>query len=330
MKYISYKVLYTMLPKRIRKLPTADIDNWIIQCIRLIDASPLYERKMAYSTVRSGKAKLPDDFIRLYGVYYNHTTPTDKHLASLLPCMATEEAFDCSPDTLLEGGQDEDDDDGVSIAETQDSFAQRNSLVRMTRLNDQDVEETFYVFRNYVVSDYINSLYHKECWIPLRLTDKIFSGCYLENESPCWKSNCDYSYSLTKCNELLTTLPNGYVMMIYTGRLTDANGDYLVPDNQEWLQVLKEGVIMMYYEDRRLDSKQGAMGNHQDYQANFFRGVAYLRGKQFYPNTAEKDKTIQNIIHGKIAIANNYNETGNSGFMGYGYKGGSSFNHINL
>lgn len=330
MKYVSYKALYTMLPRRVRNVSTGQLNNWIIQCLRLIDSYALYEKKIAYATVKNGKASLPKDFIRMQGVYYNHTTPDDTHLQSLLPCLATDESFDCADDSLLDGSQASTGSDSDVSITTQDSFAQRNSLVKLQRSIGQGNTEDFYVLRNFLVGDYLRSTYHTSCWIPLKLTDRIYSGCYLEEDSPCWVSDCPYEYSLTKCNELITTLPNGYISIVYTGRAIDTNGDFLVPDDQQWLQVLKEGVIMMYFEERRLDQKQGAMGNHREYQKNFFEGVAYLRGKQFYPNTAQKDKRLRNIFYGKIAIANNYTETGNAGYTTFGYEGGSSFNHVNL
>ena len=315
-----------MLPKAIRNLPSSELDNYIIQCIREIEASPLYEKKLAYTVVKDGKATLPEDFIRMSSVHYQHREPTNENLQDFALCFDIDEGYDCPPDDILGGLVSTDSTTSDVVLGDNTEFTNRNRLFTIQRSTGEGGTEEVYVARNFAVSSYTaDNSYFSDCWLPLKVSKNIYNSCYIDSNSPNWISKCSYTYNLTPCNQLITTLPDGVIQYIYTGRLIDEDGSFLIPDDMTFMRVLIDGVIYLYYQDMRLDHKEGAIGNHREYRQDFYKGVAFLRGRYMLPNTATMDKRLRAIIYHKINIANNYSETGNAG-----YSGGTLFNHMNF
>lgn len=287
MKYISHRAVLTILPQTLLELPDSLLDNYIIQCIRQIDASPMYSNKLYLTKVTNGVAELPEDFIKAFGVYYNYKEPTEDEYNSLLGCLDD----NCHNDDLNDGTE---------------------RCISDAPLLEESCSNINVDYSNYMQTSFMNN-----CWKPLYTSDRLFTYCYLDKKSPCTTSQCDYRFSFDKCGHILTSMPNGWLKIAYVGRPTTPEGDYLIPDDMEYMKVLKDGVIMLYYEERRLDQREGAINNHREYEEKFYKGIAALRGSSLLPKGMIKDKQLRNIIYDKIKIANDYSLTGNGGWTGH-------------
>ena len=326
MKYISHKVLYTLLPSKLQQLPDTELDNWIIQCVRQINAHPLYEKKLCMTKVINGVAELPDDFIKAYGVFYNSRTPNDEEFNSLLGCLCDDDTWnDCIPDTMVSQS-----DTTTTMATSEISadvpltIQDRYKLLKIATTDSEGTVTTKYVLKGVLIDSYVSSPYHNNCWTPLYVSDKLFTQCYMEKRSPCLIQDlCNYRYSFDKCGHLMTSMPDGWVKIIYTGRPVDVNGDFLIPDNMDYLNVLRDGVLMYYWEERRTDNREGSLSNHREYEQKFYNGVAALRGSSLLPKGIAGDKALRNIIYDNVSLANNYALTGNGGWTG-----GPLFKHM--
>lgn len=318
MRYTSHKAVYTILPKILLELPDSLLDNYIIQCIRQIDARPMYENKLAMTKVKNGVAELPEDFIRAYGVFYNHKDPTEEELNALLGCLTEEtlDSLDCLSDAPLTSSTSSTTENPTITTTTPLTLQDRYKLVKIATTNNQGITSNSYILKGVTYNNYVSSSYMENCWKPLKASDKLFTHCFLEKKSPCKITDCDYRYSFDKCGHILTSLPDGWMKIAYTGRPTNADGDYMIPDNMDYMKVLKDGVIMMYYEERRLNQKQGAINNHREYERKFYNGVAGLRGSAMLPKGSIADAKLRNIIYENIRIANDYSLTGNIGWNG--------------
>lgn len=316
MKYISHRAVYTILPKILLELPDSVLDNYIIQCIRQIDAHPMYEKKLILTKAVNGVAELPKDFIKAYGVFYNNREPSDEEYESLLGCILEDENNSrCISDSPLTDTATN-EIDGLSIEDIEPIAIQdRYKLIKLIETTSEGTT-TKYIMKGITYDNYLNSAYHLNCWTPLFYNDKLFTQCFMEKKSPCSVSKCDFRYSFDKCGHILTSMPDGWLKIAYTGRPTDKDGNYMIPDNMDYLKVLKDGVLMLYWEERRTNNREGSVQNHRDYEIKFYNGVAGIRGSAMLPKGALKDKALRNIIYEKIAIANDYSLTGNGGWEG--------------
>ena len=324
MQYTSHKVVYGMLPKRLQELPDSLLDNYIIQCIRQIDAKPMYENKLTMMQVTNGVATLPEDFIKAYGVFYSSKDPTDEELESLMGCIQEDSYPGCISDSPLTDSTDSSTENPTIDTTTPLTLQDRYKLVRIATTDNQGQTTYSYILKGVTFYDYLDSDYFTNCWQPLYCSDKLFTKCFMEKKSPCHTTVCDYKYSFDKCGNLLTSMPDGWIQLAYTGRPTNEDGDYLIPDDMDYIKVLKDGVIMHYYEERRLDQKQGAVNNHREYENKFYNGVAFLRGRSMLPKGRLADKRLLNIIYENISIANDYSRNGNNG-----WNGGAMNPHLN-
>lgn len=316
MKYVSHKAVYTILPKLLLELPDTVLDNYIIQCIRQIDAKPMYEKKLVLTKVVNGVAELPSDFIKAYGVFYNSKEPSDAEYNSLLACTLDDDSnARCTTDAPLTSGTTS-TASSITIDTTPTTIQDRYKIIQIVETTDQGTT-TKYVMKNVLYDAYLTSDYHVNCWTPLYSSDKLFTQCYMEKKSPCRVSKCDYRYSFDKCGHLLTSMPDGWLKIAYTGRPTTEDGDYMIPDDMGYWQCLKDGVLMLYWEEQRTYSKQGSILNHREYEDKFYNGVAGLRGSSMLPKGMIQDAALRNIIYESVSIANDYSLTGNNGWSGH-------------
>ena len=316
MQYTSHKVVYTMLPTRLQALPDSLLDNYIIQCIRQIDAKPMYENKLSMTRVINGVAELPDDFIKSYGVYYSNKEPTEVEFNSLLGCLSDDVKQDCISDAVYDISSTSTSETSTITEDIPLTLQDRYKLVQVATTDINGITTTKYVMKGVIFDSYINSEYHYNCWQPLYNSDKLFTQCYLTAKSPCKVSSCDYRFSFDKCGHILTSMPDGWLKVAYVGRPTDVNGDYTIPDNMDYIKVLRDGVIMHYYEERRINGRENSIHNHREYEDKFYRGVAGLRGSSMLPKGKLADKALRNIIYDNVRIANDYSLCGNSGWSG--------------
>ncbi len=319
MKYVSHKVIYTLLPTSLQKMPDAVLDNYIIQCIRQINAQPLFENKICITKVENGVAELPDDFITAFGVFYNSKTPSESEFNSLLGCLCSEDITNgCISDEIVNPSSNTTTINNTVISDDVPIALQdRYRLVGLIDYDENGIPTTRYVLKNIVYNDYVNSEYFQNCWTPLFTSDRLFTQCFLTANSPCKIENrCNYRYSIDKCNHILTSMPNGWLKVAYTGRLIDKEGNFLIPDDMDYMRVLKDGVLMLYWEEKRTSREETGMQNHREYEIKFYNGVAALRGSSLLPRGILKDYQLRNIIYDKIRIANDYSLCGNSGWTG--------------
>lgn len=323
MQYTSHKVVYTMLPTKLQELPDSLLDNYIIQCIRQIDSKPMYENKLSMTRVRNGVAELPDDFIKSYGVYYNSKEPTEEEFNALLGCLSDDVKQECISDVPLTASTTSTTTNPTITENVPLTLQDRYKLVQIATQDNDGNTTTKYVMKGVIFDNYMASGYHYNCWTPLYNSDKLFTQCYLTKKSPCKVSKCDFRFSFDKCGHILTSLPDGWLKIAYVGRPTNEDGDYMIPDDMQYIKCLKDGVIMHYFEERRINGRQNSMQNHREYEDKFYNGVAGLRGSAMLPKGAVMDKQLRNIIYKNVSLANDYSLTGNGG-----YSGGTLFKHM--
>lgn len=323
MRYISHKAVYTILPTTLQQMPNSLLDNYIIQAVRQIKIRPLYENKLTMVRVKNGVAELPSDFIKTYGVYYNSKEPTTEEFESLIGCIAEGEDVGCLSDSPLTSSSDAEETPTTTVVD--DSLEDRYKLVKLSTLDSNGNPTTEWIFKQVAFNEYMASSYAQNCWKQLKHTDDLFTQCFIDKPSIDLTSDCPYRYRFDKCNHILTSLPNGWLKIAYVGRAVDEFGDYLIPDDMDFMQVVKDGVMMVYWEERLTNHKEYAFRNYREYQDKFRLGVARLRGTSFLPKGVLQERKLRNIIYDDIKIANNYQLTGNPG-----YRGGSLYSHLNV
>jgi len=158
----------------------------------------------------------------------------------------------------------------VSFAEQPPTDDQFNDFCRCEGTTDaQDVldEDCTTVYHHlFLSSDYYQSKYQPMQYKGIRLSDDYI--CNVE-----W-GGCRGFYSIDTTGQYLTlSEATGYVVIEYYAEMTDANGNYLIPDIEALKNSMAHYVIAMYYRDRAIRAERNA---YQLYKDNLQTAKTYM------------------------------------------------------
>lgn len=131
----------------------------------------------------------------------------------------------------------------------------------------------------------------EETWLPLRAATSIFNLTVHCQNSINLTCNCEHTYSIGKQGDITTSLKSGYLAMGVLSYPTDKNGEFLVPDDPDVLEAIKDYVLSRIWERKMNYGVDNAFQLHKHYLTQFETRAAKARGKLMLPSMDE----LQNL-----------------------------------
>jgi len=109
-------------------------------------------------------------------------------------------------------------------------------------------------------SEFMQSPYYVSNWKPLRLSTSSFHNQVVLKDSPNFncKCGCEQEYSINKNNCVITSFESGYLAVSYLTFPMNDEGDFLIPDDDNVINAIKNYVIMRIWEKRMYYKEEGA------------------------------------------------------------------------
>lgn len=103
-------------------------------------------------------------------------------------------------------------------------------------------------------------------WQPLRLSTNAFALSVHCDECANVDSNCSETYSVSPNGIMTTSFRTGFICISYYKYPTDAEGNFLIPDNAEYIDALRKYVMMRIWEKRMNMKEEGAPERYKEYR----------------------------------------------------------------
>lgn len=163
------------------------------------------------------------------------------------------------------------------LVDETNSMADIIKLVHGTETADYD---KFTTFEN--ASSYFNT--H---WMPIRAATSLFSrAVHCENSINLYQ-RCEQEYSVGKAGDITTSFQTGYLSVGYLSYPMTADGEFLIPDDPEVTEAIKDYVFSRVWERRMNYGVDGAERMWMIYLRQFEMRAAKVRGKLLLPSLDE-------------------------------------------
>lgn len=241
MNYVSIKSIIPFINEDI-----IDIDSAIeyaYQAYDLIGVKSQYSQESCIVTVDNFKAKLPSDLYRIECVVY---------VPEFTKSVSSEDR-DTAPQT--------------------DTNYTYNSE-HISRIQQQGIINNY----NLYTLPLINKEYNMTSVI-LRYVNGPFSKNYVCSGCPNITSNCEYTFTITHNNEIVTNVEEGLLCVAYLSYAKDENGDLLIPDDADLKQAISTYIHMRAFELRMHNAQTKAYFElYKDYRQTWELLSTKVRG----------------------------------------------------
>lgn len=106
----------------------------------------------------------------------------------------------------------------------------------------------------------------KRGWVPLRLsTDSFALSVHCEN-SRNLSSTCEHTYTVSPDGTITTSCKKAFIMMSYYAYPKDCDGNFLIPDVEDYKQALINYCMMNLWQFRWELKEEGAGERYKEYQ----------------------------------------------------------------
>lgn len=139
--------------------------------------------------------------------------------------------------------------------------------------NDLGVENDSY-YEGFNQSGYFSSEYR-----PLRLERSPFSNQVLCEECDNLASHSEHSYRINPNMTITTSFSDGAVCYAYLRFAVDCDGDYLIPDLEDYVDAVRSYILSRYWEARWNANEQGAYERFDHYSLRWQILCRKVKGK---------------------------------------------------
>lgn len=136
-------------------------------------------------------------------------------------------------------------------------------------LTESDIDE----IKKYVGIDndnyyngFLGSSYYQRCYYPLRLANSSFASHFHMNDEYHLNVNSEHTYSVHPNGTITTSFKEGYIIISYLKYPQDECGDFLIPDNADFVDALFSYCMYKHFEREWAMNKEGAERRMQYYQ----------------------------------------------------------------
>lgn len=112
----------------------------------------------------------------------------------------------------------------------------------------------------------LDSRRYRNMWTPLKLSTNTFALSVHCDGCVNFNSNCPYEYTVTPDGSMTFSFKDGYICVAYYAYPKDCNGNYLIPDIEDYKEALKNYCIMTSWELRWNMKEEGASERYMKYQ----------------------------------------------------------------
>lgn len=139
------------------------------------------------------------------------------------------------------------------------------SLREITGLDDETITQYFANADEFLLRSLYTSVDANTGWKPMKLTTNNFhvsvlnevsiynNNDFLPNMYDC--SECSHEYSIDSSGCITTTLQTGFLYVAYKTHTVDANGNTLIPDNENLKDALRHYVLYRYWAKKPLTNE---------------------------------------------------------------------------
>ena len=106
-------------------------------------------------------------------------------------------------------------------------------------------------------------------WAPLRLSTNAFALSVHCDNCANIDNSCNETYTISPNGIITTSFNTGYVCISYYRYPTDSEGNFLIPENAEYVDALRKYIMMRIWEKRRNMKEEGADSIYKDYRAEW-------------------------------------------------------------
>lgn len=180
---------------------------------------------------------------------------------------------------------------------TQDDIA---SIRQLTSLD----EETYP--SNGLPLALLQSQWYRSHWQPLRLSTNTFAMSVLcEDCGMISCPTCEYEYTLLPDGHIVTNFSEGFVCVSYLKYPVDCNGEFLIPDNENYKEALKNFALMRQWEIRWNMKEEGSEKLYSKYQSLW--GLFKAKATADMRITLDSLENVKNIRTRLIPKYNGFN-----------------------
>jgi len=154
-----------------------------------------------------------------------------------------------------------------------------------------------------------NNVYFRD-WKIMRIGDSPWGRSIKCENSIDIYADSEYRYYVNKDKTLTLTMKTGYLAILYYSFPVNADGDFLIPDDEDYLKAMKAGILKLHWEKRYNYKEEGARERYLQYQKEWEIFAAKTRGKLLLMSIDE----MENLKQQSTRLGQNYN----SYYTGFG------------
>jgi hypothetical protein len=126
---------------------------------------------------------------------------------------------------------------------------------------------------------------------PLKLASSPFSLDILCDECENLNSSSEHTFSILSDMSIITSFETGSLCIAYYRFAKDCDGDYLVPDDADYIDALRSYILMRFWERRMNTKEEGSANLYQLYSTRWQTLRNGVAGKLKMPDIS----TLENI-----------------------------------
>jgi hypothetical protein len=152
----------------------------------------------------------------------------------------------------------------------------------------------------------LQSSWYRSHWQPLRLSTNTFALSVLCEDCGLLSCpTCEYEYTILPDGHIVTNFVDGYVCVSYMKYPTDCDGEFLIPDNENYKEALKNFALMRQWEIRWNMKEEGSERLYMKYQAQW--GLFKAKATADMRITLDSLENVKNIRNRLIVRENSFN-----------------------
>jgi hypothetical protein len=145
---------------------------------------------------------------------------------------------------------------------------------------------------NMKIKEFFDKVYDQAGWAPMRASTNNFMRSVLCANSPNLTSDCQGEFTILPNGKIITNVSEGTMLISYMRAPLDCDGNYLIPQDDELIETLRQYCMYRIWEKRYNMKEQGAPEKYYDYRQQWRTHKHMMRGKLKLPTQDQ----YQNIL----------------------------------